>query len=605
MGKQVFIGFMLLMLLLFSFLFNKSIIDIRLSEIDYHLNKVALEDQSAKNFNIISRYELIKRRMETGENNAENYTEEGRIQVVLATDTIPQLRAIPRQMHWWHPVRITLAGMRFFLGKEQVGTRRVEQAVEELERAYLYERKRQYEKALLLYDEILAKPVLTPKLHASVLMHKAFCLSLLSNYDESAKAYQEVVDRFGETPEGTLSLRLLDFLNEIQEQKKSVKVSSQNRHEVGKQLYTYMDYKGAIKELDTYLKSAKPKQKRSAHFYKGRAHEELGEFTRAVGEYQSVLKLNGSDDWAQRANRRLVMLGNFYEQKSQSITKARKALVKQGDTAFVKEVEALSNIVEETRKERKAKALALQPASMQKPDSSVQYDSLRITDSLATVDSLNRLDSLAKVDSLRVQDSITRADSLAEVQEKENQREAEAQERKARERERLRREREAVRVREERRLARIEAKQKREEQKKREEELKKQEEERIAAEKQRRKELRDEQVRERKQKLANSEYRNSAYIKKSIEKNIPSFKKLYLKHAQTGEPVAGKIVVEMEISASGSIKAKVVSSTIDNDAFQRDIVKQIESWRFPKVDNELGSMRIRYPFRFKQRVTGQ
>lgn len=605
MGKQITLGLLILLLLLFSVLFNKSIIDIRLGEIDYHLNRVALEDQASRTFSIISRYELIKNRIEFGESHHEDYDSEGRIQVLLATDSIPQLRAVSTEMSWWHPVRLTLAGMRFLLGKEQVGTQEVEKAVEELERAYLLERQRQYVEALALYDSILTKPSLSPKIEASLLMHKAFCLSLLSNYDESAEMYERVVTKYAYLPEGALSARLLEFIQSLQEEKSSVKEVSKDKHELGKKLYTYMDYRGAIKELNTYLESASPVQKKSAHFYKGRAHEELGEYISAVDEYQTVLTIDRNSAWAQKANRRLVMLGNFYEQKSTTITEARKELVRQGDTLFVQKVEALSKIVEDTKRERRKSAL---PSQSKLPhdtvaDSRGVKDSVRIRDSIRSVDSLARvdslmLDSITRFNELRMKDSIASADSLAKIVERKNRREA-------REKERLNRERIAAAQREQRRKERLNAKKREEERLRREKEQKELEKMRAEEVRRRQKEAREKRVRERKAKLAASEFRNSAYIKSTIEKNIPSFKKLYLKYAQTGEPVTGKIVVEMEISASGSIKAKVANSTIGNRDFQRDMIRQIESWRFPAVDRELGTMRIKYPFRFKQQVTGK
>lgn len=602
MGKQLIIGLLLLVLLLFSFLFNKSIIDIRLEEIDYHLNRVALEDKSSQTFSIISRYELIKRRIESGDVASEDYTGEGRMQVVLATNTIPQLQSATRKMSPWHPVRLTLAGMRFLLRKEQIGTQEVVAAIEELEQAYLFERQRNYKAALGVYEKILTKPFIPPKVHASVLMHKAFCLSLLSNYEESAAMYQQVVDTYGDTPEGVLSLRLLEFLTSMEEKKNEVALASKNKHEMGKRLYTYMDYRGAIKELDTYLKSPQTIEKKSAHFYKGRSHEELGEYRNAVDEYRSVLRLDGRGEWAQKANRRLVMLGTFYEQRNSAIATARKELVKQGDTAFVKEVEALGTIVEETKRERREKTLAQAGVALKEP--ATDRDTLRLLDSLALVDSTTKADSLLRLREAWIKDSIATADSIVKSRERQQQ-EIREKERLEDEKRRLEKRRERARLREQRRQAQIEAERLRKERMRREEERKAQEKEKAEEENRRRKKAREQKMRDRKKRLASSEYRNSAYIKSSIEKNIPSFRELYLKYAKAGEDVAGKIVVEMEISAEGTIKAKVVSSTIDNSGFRRDIVKQIESWRFPAVDKELGSMRIRYPFSFKQRVSGK
>lgn len=605
LGRQLFFTTIIIGLLIFTFVFNRSVISIRLGEIDNHLHSIAKDEQASSTFSIISRYELIKRRMSLDESTMEDYSEEGRMQVFLAMDTIEEKGASPGETKW-HPVKATLAGVRFILGKKPLEEIRIDPNVKDLERGYLLERNRQYEKAIKLYNDILTRSDLTPKVHASVLIHKAFCLSLISQNSDAVLLYNSVIEKFPHTPEALLSQKLIAFLTSLEEEKKSVVVAGKDSYAVGKKLYRYMDYRGAVKELKEYIdKGEDTVEQHSARYYKGRAHEELGEYTSAVAEYKTVISRGNDNDWAQRANRRLVMLGNFYKQKNKTINEAKKNLTKQGDTLFLKNVEAIKKIEKLSVEEKKKPAKVLAPLT-NIIDSINQLDSVTvdtaivdtaifdtaIVDTMLPEDSLPEYDSLTAVFTDTAVVSVDSSDSLVKTiideQKKEKARIAA---------EKLRREK----ARQER-LAREKA------QKAERERLRKEQEERrrrAQEEAQRLKEVereRKRKIEERKKKLASNEFRNPGYIRNKIKSFTPRLTKVYLKYAAEINSVNSMVTVQMEIAASGKIKGKIHSSNISNRSFKRELVKEVESWKFPPVDPSLGAMRIRYPFLFSQKV---
>lgn len=600
------VSFVILIVVL-SIFFNNTIISIRLSEIDHHLHRVALDNHASQTFSIVSRYELIKRRIESDEPDLEQYKDEGRVQAILSLDTLPERKGDVQSLSKWHPAQVVLSGLRFILGKEQIQNESNDAAHFELEQAYLLERNRQYERALHIYDSLIEAADYTRKVEASLLMHKAFCLSMLSNFKKSAETYKEVISRFPQSPEGALSQKLLAFIQSMQKQKEQITSAKADAHEVGKKLYSYMDYKGAIKELDTYLKKKDAKQKNSAHFYKGRAHEELGEYKYAVHEYRQVMNLGKESSWSRKANRRLVILGDFYKQRHTTISKARENLVQHGDTLFIKEVKSISKIKKESPEEVKSKESGTILPSTISEDTLVNVLDSAMAESVV-VDSLDtvQVDSIL-IDTGSIEDIYTalvtstemvitsdtvKSDSLDSVQVAALEREAEQNRR------RLQREK-AILAAKEIRRQRQEAKRLREEalRLEKEEALRIKEE---AEKKQRALELKKQKEEERKKKLLASDVRRPAYIQKILRRNSKELIPVFQKYAPEIETLDGKVVVEMTIAASGEVDASIHSSNIKHRHFRKALIYQIELWSFPSVDKDLGEIKIRYPFVFKQ-----
>lgn len=76
---------------------------------------------------------------------------------------------------------------------------------------------------------------------------------------------------------------------------------------------------------------------------------------------------------------------------------------------------------------------------------------------------------------------------------------------------------------------------------------------------------------------------------------------IYNKALRTNPTLRGTITVEFTIAASGEvIDCKVVSSSMDNSAFEETLVRRILQWRFPAISE--GSVAVVYPIVFS--VTG-
>ncbi|MBN1757684.1 MAG: TonB family protein [Chitinispirillaceae bacterium] len=327
-------------------LFNAGIIDIRFEEIRHLLGNIASTDNISNTFGIVAKYELIKRRMQFGEENLTNYEFEAKMQALTSGNVVEENRKDITAKIYRVPVRLLLNGIRILLGKPVINPKEEDKIFSVLEIGYLWERNRKYAEALKIYDEVLATGQILPEIRAAVLVHKAFCFSMLSRYDQSKEIYEQVINLYPNTEAGILSWKLLDFITSMEKERATVQKARLSGMEKAKQFYLLMDFRNAIKNYSKFLTAdQKLAVAAEARFFKGRSHEELGEVEEAMMEYRAVIKRDPTKKWARQANRRMLMLGEFYEQKKTVSEEAKRQLEAYQDQVFIQNVEKYSSMV--------------------------------------------------------------------------------------------------------------------------------------------------------------------------------------------------------------------------------------------------------------------
>lgn len=339
---------LLFFVLLFGFtaLFNAGLIEIRFDEIRYLLGTIAATDKVSNTFGIVAKYELIKRRMLYGDENVSNYEFEAKIQALTSGNQLDQQKSGLSHAAYRVPISMVLNTIRFLLGKPIISPKAENKIFSVLEIGYFWERNRRYNDALDIYDEVLETAHLVPEIRAAVLVHKSFCYSMLSNYDKSKLIYEQVINAYPKTEAGILSWKLLDFIQNMEKERETLQQKNMSIMEKAKQSYLLMDFRNAIKNYSVYLEQKKPLQENvEALFYKGRSHEELGESEEAIMSYRIVINNDKNKGWARQANRRMLMLGEFYEQQKSISDEAKRQLEIYQDQVFIKNVEKYSGMV--------------------------------------------------------------------------------------------------------------------------------------------------------------------------------------------------------------------------------------------------------------------
>ena len=343
--KAFFNIFLLIFFLILTVLFNIGLIDVRFQEINFLLGKAAFDQDASNALGIVAKYELIRRRMEAGEESPENYELEARIQALISGDQFSEEEELSKNKKYLIPVRIFLNSIRFALGKEFVSLKEENKIIKVLEIGYFWERNRKYLEAIKIYNKVLDMSDLDYDVRSAVLIHKAFCHSMMSEYKKSKEIYERVINLYPNTEAGILSWKLLDFLEKIEIKRKKVERAELTHFDKAKQYYLVMDYRNSIKYFSKYLQQNKGEKRiAEGRFFKGRSHEELGESEEAVEEYRRIIKIDKTKRWAREANRRMLMLGEFYDYKKKLAEEAKKQLSDYQDGSFLNRVDKFKNL---------------------------------------------------------------------------------------------------------------------------------------------------------------------------------------------------------------------------------------------------------------------
>ncbi|MDD5675726.1 MAG: tetratricopeptide repeat protein, partial [Chitinivibrionales bacterium] len=338
--------FLIVVFLVLTVGFTIDLSDVRMEEMNYLLGKVDASQDVSNTLGILGKYELIKKRMEGGEQNITNYQLEAKIAALVSGEQVAGEKNVWKKQVYRVPVKFLLNAIRLALGKSIINPTEEDKIYHVLEIGYFWERNRKYTEANKVYNQVLSAPGLLPDMRAAVMVHKAFCHSMLSEYDISKALYEKVINLFPNTEAGQLSWKLLDFIESIERERAKVESEGMPDFDKAKQYYLLMNYRNSIKYYSIFLSQKQPDTlTNEARYFKGRSHEELGESDEAIAEYTRVIRDDKSRQWAKEANRRMLMLGEFYEQRKQIAEEAKKQLAAYQDMAFVNKVAAYATIV--------------------------------------------------------------------------------------------------------------------------------------------------------------------------------------------------------------------------------------------------------------------
>lgn len=99
---------------------------------------------------------------------------------------------------------------------------------------------------------------------------------------------------------------------------------------------------------------------------------------------------------------------------------------------------------------------------------------------------------------------------------------------------------------------------------------------------------------------AGSNSRSSDDIMQVLTENRSQVTHVYNKHLRNDPLLSGTVEVEMDIEPSGRVsEVRIVNSNTYNPAFELELARTVETWRFGAVDENEGSLTVQYPFNFQ------
>jgi len=93
--------------------------------------------------------------------------------------------------------------------------------------------------------------------------------------------------------------------------------------------------------------------------------------------------------------------------------------------------------------------------------------------------------------------------------------------------------------------------------------------------------------------------RTTSDIRRIVASYLGGLRYLYNKELRRDPQLRGKFVVRFEIAPSGRVtQTQQVSSTLGSSQLERAILGNIQKWKFPRIPEKNGSVKVTYPFVF-------
>lgn len=319
------------------------IADVRFRELKVQLQNVGAERSTGASLSLITRYQFVQNRFNQGGEKASDYLAEGELMAAASFD-VSKDGLESRKAGLLE--RIVVAAMNFagkLTGSKPIADRSEDQGQKILEVAFFYERRRDFSKAIEAYNASLKNYAQQKEMLAYIFLHRGFCHSNIGKRTEAladyrqAKAYDPGQGELGVTAE-VLALFLLDINKRL-----ALVERMADSVEKGELLYLLMSYHRAIDTLNVAIRRS-PQQK--AYFFRGRSYEETGNAANAIADYRRIIAMGRQSEWSAKANRRLYILGTYYEADAK-LTEESKSLAKAvGDEKFIRENQTYEQAVD-------------------------------------------------------------------------------------------------------------------------------------------------------------------------------------------------------------------------------------------------------------------
>ncbi|MDV6235465.1 hypothetical protein CH379_007480 [Leptospira ellisii] len=206
-----------------------------------------------------------------------------------------------------------------------------------LEHAFALERNQFYKEAYRTYDESFDQFGKTSEEGGFIQLHQGFCLAVQGEFDSALRPLEEVRTNH---PGTLLSSDAEILISLILKAKQSVKEIETNLDDPEKRAKAYFakgNYAKALEEIEK-AKLNSPE----LSYIKGYSLEKTGNQPDAIKEYAALAFSDKNKDIAIKANRRLLMLGYYYNAGSEIANLSDKNAERLGDTAEAKEIKTSS-----------------------------------------------------------------------------------------------------------------------------------------------------------------------------------------------------------------------------------------------------------------------
>ncbi|EKR71704.1 hypothetical protein LEP1GSC021_4938 [Leptospira noguchii str. 1993005606] len=327
MKKSFFIAIIGFLLIVF---FGLIVLDTKLYEL-----KVTLEKRKLFNFSFSS--EILRSKFESILSNRDNIRAEMNLNNLqssliesnqLETFSVGVLQSFGS---------VLINAVRFVTGKPPIDFEISSTKIRLLEHAFALERNQAYKEAYQAYGESTETFAKGTDESGFILLHQGFCLAVQGEFDYALKDLESVL----ENNPGTVFANDAEILIAIiQKSKQSAKEIEENFDSPESRARAYFAKGNYAKVLEEFAKSDMTSAEMK--YIQSYSLEKTGNQNAAITEYAKLAFSNTNKEIAIKANRRLMMLGHYYNAGSEIVKISDKNAERLGDASEAAEIKASS-----------------------------------------------------------------------------------------------------------------------------------------------------------------------------------------------------------------------------------------------------------------------
>ncbi|TGN08332.1 tetratricopeptide repeat protein [Leptospira ilyithenensis] len=329
--------FFLIFILLFGFfgLASQSIVGVKLQELRFGI----LRDQ-LMNYELSS--QTLRERLKQMFLSKDDYLQEVKVNILESGIMNSETKGLELEMSWRDKFGLAVINaVRALNFKPFLELEEQQKTIIRLQFAFYMERTRKFSISSKKYEELeeILEGSVADEM-AFTLLHNGYCLVMMGERERAYVKLRRAIDIFPGTHYAENAELLISFLQEGDKRKMDLKTSNKKPEELAYSLFQAGDYEETLKTLETL-----PKLTGDQSYIKARSMEELGKTSNAVKEYIQLVKQKDNKEVAIRANRRLLLIGNFYQENKSLVEFSKGEAEKLGDDKAAKQIEDGKSLV--------------------------------------------------------------------------------------------------------------------------------------------------------------------------------------------------------------------------------------------------------------------
>lgn len=333
--KKFFFFSLFLILFLFFALASQSIVSVKLQELRFGI----LRDQ-LMNYELSS--QTLRERLKQMFLSKDDYMSEVKVNILESGIMNSETEGLDLKMSWQDRFGLyVINSVRFLNFKPALELEEQQKTIIRLQFAFYMERTRKYPIASKKYQEL--EDSITSSLSdemAFTLLHHGYCLVMMGEREKAFLKLTKAIDLFSGTHYAENATLLISFLEEGEKKKEELKNKKRSPEELAYSLFQSGDYEETLKTLESL-----PNLTKDQSYIKARSMEELGKTSNAVKEYIQLVKQKQNKEVAIRANRRLLLIGNFYQENKSLVAFSKEEANKLGDSKAAENIEEGKSLV--------------------------------------------------------------------------------------------------------------------------------------------------------------------------------------------------------------------------------------------------------------------